>query len=211
MIQPQLDQVIAWATGPERQEEILRAKAEYMATTGEFHEEDRSFEQRMAAFLEYFLFDRPLDGLGEPPVSAFLQAKWADLVPEELPRYQALCQSIHGLFEIRKLGTKNGLRLREILSGNDFEIYERRELVALAKGDILDVRLVPLNDQCWVFSGSFFFHPRDARKAILKEAKRRKKADPETPAQAFAWELARVALKFERYRNVPVENIYKFG
>lgn len=210
MIQPQLDLVIAWAMGPERQEEILRAKAEYMARTGEFHEEDRSFEQRMAAFLEYFLFDRPLDGFEEPPVTAFLREKGGGIDPDELPRFEALTRSVHGLFEIRKLGTKNGLRLRDLISGNDFEVFERRELVALAKGDILDVRLVPWDDDTWIFSGSFFFHPRDARKPILKEAKRRRKADPEACPQAFAWDLARVALKFERYRNVAVENIYKF-
>jgi len=58
VIQPYLDRVIAWATGPERQEEILRAKEQFRQATGEFHEDDRSFEPRMAAFLEYYLFDR---------------------------------------------------------------------------------------------------------------------------------------------------------
>lgn len=210
MIQPQLEKVIAWASGPERQEEILRAKAEYLTRAGEFHEEDRSFEQRMAAFLEYYLFDRPLDGYGEAPVGAYLTANREQIPAEELPRFEALARSVHGVFEIKKLGTKSGLRLRELITGEDYEVFERRELVALARGDVLDARLVPWDEEAWVFSGCFFYHPRDARKAILKEAKRRKKEEPVASPSQFAWDLEKLALKLERYRNVAVENIYKF-
>ncbi|WP_373049066.1 hypothetical protein [Vulgatibacter sp.] len=208
MIQPYLDRVIAWATGPERQEEILRAKEEFRQRTGEFHEDDKSFEPRMAAFLEFFLFDRPLEREGVPPVQAFLDAQRSELPAEDLPRLEALASGLHGIFEIRKLGTKHGLRIREVLSGKDYEIYERRELVGLSKGDILDARIVPWDEESWVFTGAFLYHPAEARKQVLKEAKRRAKADA-SPLE-FAWELARLALKLERYRNVAVEHIYKF-
>lgn len=210
MIQPYLDRVIAWATGPERQEEILRAKEQFRQATGEFHEEDKSFEPRMAAFLEYFLFDRPLEEQGVPPVRAFVDANRAEIAPEDLPYFEALAAGLHGVFEVRKLGTKHGLRIREVLSGQDYEIFERRELVGLNKGEILDARIVRWDDESWVFTGAFLYHPVEARKAVLKEAKRRKKTQPDLSPIAFAWELARLALKMERYRNVAVENIYKF-
>jgi hypothetical protein len=208
VIQPYLDKVIAWATGPERQEEILRAKEEFRQRTGEFHEDDKSFEGRMAAFLEFYLFDRPLEEGGVPPVSAFLQEQGAALASDELPFLEALARSVHAIFEIRKLGTRHGLRIRELLSGTDYEIYERRELVGLHKGDILDARIVRWDDESWVFTGAFLYHPVEARKPVLKEAKRRRKADA-SPLD-FAWDLARLQLKLERYRNVAVENIYKF-
>lgn len=210
MIQPYLDRMTAWATGPDRQDEILRAKEQYRQATGEFHEEDRSFEPRMAAFLEYYLFDRPLEREGVPPVQAFLDANRAELPPEDLPHYEALTQSLHAIFEVRKLGTKHGLRIREVLSGQDYDIYERRELVGLNKGEVLDARIVRWDEESWVFTGAFLYHPVEARKAVLKEAKRRKKQQPDTTPLQFAWELARLALKMERYRNVAVDNIYKF-
>jgi len=64
-----------------------------------------------------------------------------------------------------------------------------------------------------VFSGAFLYHPREARKAILAEVKRLKKAAGKGGAPdvgAFLATLARMAIKLERYRNVRLESIYDF-
>jgi len=204
-----LEKVSAWATEG-REEEILRARAAFFEKSGEAHEEDRSFEARMAAFFEYFLLDRPLDGIGTTPVRAYLERNAASLSPDERDALEACAQSFYAAFEVTKLGTRLGLRVREVVTRTEYDIIERRELVALAKGDILNARVVPWMG-AHVFSGNFIYHPREASKAILREAKRRRKADPDTSPTEFAMELARLALKLERYRNVSVENIYKFG
>ena len=209
MFQQHLDRVIQWSTGPERQEELLRAKAGYFEKAGEVHEDDRSFEARMAAFLEHFLFDRPLDGVGLPPAAAFVAANRDALSPEELAIFDGFTRTLHAVFEVRKLGTKIGLKVREPFSGTDYDVFERRVMVGMEKGDLIDARLVPYEGKL-LFSGAFLYHPREARKAVLKEVKRRKKADPAASPQVFAWELSRLALKMERYRNVAVENIYRF-
>ena len=49
---------------------------------------------------------------------------------------------MHGLFEVRKLG-KGMVRLRELFSGKDFDVTERRHIAGLEKGDILEARLIP--------------------------------------------------------------------
>jgi len=84
--------------------------------------------------------------------------------------------------------------------------------VALGKGDILEARLLPHEGKLH-FSASFVYHPREVRRAILKEAKRLAGAAP--PGQApdgdeFLAQLSRMALRLERYRNVRVESIYDF-
>ncbi|HWV39287.1 MAG TPA: hypothetical protein VN033_12535 [Vulgatibacter sp.] len=210
MIQPQYDKLLAWASAPERQNELLSAKADFFVRTGEAHEEDRSFETRLALFVEYYLFDRNMDGLDLPPAKAFLEQNAAAILPEEEEGFEALGRTIHGVFEVRKLGTRIGLLVRELLSDEAYEVLERRGLVALNKGDILEARLIPV-DGNHVFTGNFLYHPPEARKAILKEAKRRRKVGADAAASRdFAHELARLALKLERYRSVPVENIYRF-
>lgn len=209
MFSQHLEKVSEWATEG-REKEILEARAAYFERIGEAHEEDRSFEARMTSFFEHFLFDRPLDGLEKTPVLAYLERFEASLSPEEREALEALSRSVYATFEVKKLGTRLGLRVRELLSREEYEILERRELVALAKGDILNARVVPWKG-AHVFSGAFIYHPREAAKAILREAKRRRKAGPEASPVDFAMELARMALKLERYRNVAVENIYKFG
>jgi hypothetical protein len=85
-------------------------------------------------------------------------------------------------------------------------------VVALEKGDILEARLLPHEGKLH-FSSSFVYHPREVRRAILKEAKRLTLAAP--PGQApdgdeFLAQLSRMALRLERYRNVRVESIYDF-
>lgn len=210
MFQPQLEKLLAWASGPDRQDELLRAKAVFFERTGEVHEEDRSFEARLALFVEYYLFDRPLDGSDLPPARAFLEHERAAILPEEEAAFAAFGSTVHGVFEVRKLGTRLGLRVRELLSHEEYDVLERRGLVGLNKGDIFEARLLPI-DGNHVFTGSFLYHPAEARKPILKEAKRRRKAERDGSSSLdFAHELARLALKLERYRSVPVENIYKF-
>ena len=208
MFAEHLEKISAWATEG-REDEILEARKAFFEQIGEAHEEDRSFEARMSAFFEHFLFDRPLNGEGKTPVQIYLEHQRAALTPEEEEVLEALSASVYGAFEVRKLGTKLGLRVRELLHREEYEILERRELVALAKGDILNARVVPWKG-AHVFSGAFIYHPREAGKAILREAKKRRKADPTVAPFDFAAELARMALKLERYRNVAVENIYKF-
>lgn len=210
MYQPYLERLIAWSSTPERKDELLRAKAEYFALAGEIFEDDRSFDTRMGAFLEYWLFDRKLEGTDTTPAQAFLAAEGPSLPPDERDAFDGLTRTVHGVFEVRKLVTKTGLKVRELVTGADHEVYERRGLIGLAKGDLLEARLVPWEDKL-LFSGIFLYHPREARKPITKELKRRKKAGELPTPGAFAHELSKMALKFERYRNVSVENIYRFA
>lgn len=210
MFREEIERLAAWASAADGAGEILEAKKDFFAKTGEVHEDDRCFEDRMSAFLEHFLFDRPLQGRGKTPAEAFLEIEGDKLSEAERVTFGALCRSLPAVFEVRKLGTQQGLRIRDILSRQDYEIFERRELVALSKGDIFNARIFPKDDH-HIFASAFIYHPKEARKAILQEAKRRRKAEGAPAALDFSFELARLALKIERYRTVPIENIYRFA
>src|SRR5215469_2100489 len=115
--QPYLDELIAFAGAESRKAELLAAKAEYFRLTGEVFEDDHIFEQRMASFLDYYLFDRR-NAEGKTPAEELL--------------------------EQRKLG-KGSMRLRELHSGKDYDVTERRHVAGLEKGDLLEARLIPLS------------------------------------------------------------------
>jgi hypothetical protein len=91
-------------------------------------------------------------------------------------------------------------------------VVERRAVVALSKGDLLEARLLPHEGKLH-FSSASTYHPREVRKAILKEARRLQDGSgwgrPEI--EEFLAVLSRMALSFERYRNVRVESIYDFA
>jgi hypothetical protein len=206
------ERLLAWASAPERQEALLAARKAWFERFGEPHEEDRSYESRMNALLDFYLFDFRPDGV-DTTLEAFLRAGGGSALPtDELARFRELSGNLHSLFEVRRL--KPGqVRLRDVVTGEDHEVVERRAMAGVTRGDLLEARLVPVSGRLH-FSGAFLYHPPEARKAILAEVKRlRKEAGrrgrPDVPA--LLARLSRMAFKLERYRNVKVESIYDFS
>ena len=206
------ERLLSWATAEPRKDDLLAAKRAHFDRHGEPHEEDRSYEVRLNGMLDHYLYDhRPAGGTGTT-LERFVEAEGASLSPEELAAYRDLGQNVHGLFEVRRI--KEGeVRLRDAFSGKDQDVTERRQVAGLEKGDLLEARLLP-HGGALLFSGAFLYHPREARKAILAEVKKLKKAagkDGEPDVKAFLGLLSRMALKLERYRNVRLESIYDFS
>ncbi len=206
------ERLLSWASAPPREQELLQAKREHFERYGEPHEEDRSYEVRVNGMLDAYLYQHRPGGGPATTVERFVEAEGAALSAEEAAAYRALAQSIHGLFEVRKI--KDGkVRLRDVFTGKDIDVTERRQVAGLDKDDLLEARLLPFEGALF-FSGAFLYHPREARKAILAEVKRMRKAAPkgaELEVQPFLARLSRMALKMERYRNVRLESIYDFS
>jgi hypothetical protein len=55
-----VDQLVAHFTTDEYRDEVLSAKKEFFEQAGIVDEEDHHFESRMAQFLDWFIFTRPL-------------------------------------------------------------------------------------------------------------------------------------------------------
>jgi hypothetical protein len=207
--QPFLDELIAFGSQEERKPDLLAAKAEYLRLTGEVFEDDQLFELRMASFLDYYLYDRVSPVSGKTPAAELYELRLGSAPPEEANAFRCFTETVHGLFEVRKLG-KGLVRLRELHSGKDFDVTERRHMVGLETGDVLEARLIPFAGHL-LFSSAFCFHPRVVVKAIKAEAKRRKKKEPERSPTEMVWECARRAVKAERYKQISVERIYDFS
>lgn len=206
--QPYLDELIAYASQEPRKPDLLAAKAEYFRLTGEIFEDDKVFELRMASFLDYYLCDRVSPLTGKTPAAELYEQRLASSTPEVANAYRSFTETVHGLFEVRKLG-KGLVRLRELFSGKDFDVTERRHVAGLEAGDVIEARLIPFAGHL-LFSAAFCFHPRPVVKAIKAEVKRLKKKEPDKPPRDFVWDCARRALKVERYRQIAVEKLYDF-
>jgi hypothetical protein len=206
--QPYLDQLIAFGSEEPRKADLIEAKAEYFRLTGEVFEDDKIFELRMASFLDYYLYDRVSPLTSKTPAAELYEQRLKTAAPEEANAFRSFTETVHGLFEVRKLG-KGLIRLRELFSGKDFDVTERRNIAGLESGDIIEARLIPFGGHL-LFSAAFCYHPREAVKSIKGEVKRRKKKQPDAPAKELVWDCARRALKVERYRQIAVEKLYDF-
>lgn len=205
------ERLLAWASAAERQPALLAARKTWFEQFGEPHEEDRSYESRMNALLDFYLYDFRPDGV-DSTLESFLRAGGGGLPTDELARFRELGGNVHSLFEVRRL--KPGeVRLRDVVNRQDHDVAERRAMIGVGKGDLFEARLVPVSGRLH-FSGAFLYHPPEARKAILAEAKRLRKTAGrrgKPDVKAFLARLSRMAFKLERYRNVKVESIYDFS
>lgn len=216
MIQLQIEQLLAWAAP--QVDDIVAAKGDYFAQTGgEVHEDDRCYEPRMQAFFNWYLFDRRQGQApdADRPIDRYLREKGAALKGEEKEILLGFTQSRLSLYAYR--GT-NGIfsrpkqghvRVRDAFTGEDFDVAERRQMHGLEVGDLFEARLVPVDGE-FQFATSFTFHPREVIRAIKREIKKRKKAGQPIDARGFCWELEKMALQGERFRNVTIHAIYNF-
>jgi hypothetical protein len=205
------DRLLAWAGADERQPWLLAARREHFAGVGEPNEEDKGFEARMNGLLDHYLYDFRPDGR-DTTLDLFLRDGAGDLTTDERAEMRELGRNLHALVEVKKI-RPGVVEVEDVFTGARHEVVERRALVALAKGDILEARLLPHGGRLH-FSASSIYHPREVRRAILQEVKRRAKAA--APGQRpdvadFLAQLSRMALRLERYRNVRVESIYDFA
>jgi hypothetical protein len=212
MTLPELhERLLSWASADPQDPLLLAARQDHFARYGEPHEEDQSFERRLNGMLEAYLFDwRPAPD-APTALERFLSAQEATLPADEVAAFRALGANRHGLFEVRKMEA-GSVRLRDVFTGEDLEVTERRQLAGLAKGDLLEARLMPFEGKLW-FSGAFLYQPREARSRILAEVKRLKKAAGKhgrPDVASLLAQLSRMAFKLERYRNVRLESIYDF-
>ena len=213
MTLPELhERLLSWASADPQDPLLLAARQDHFARYGEPHEEDQSYERRMNGMLEAYLFDHRPTPEAPTALERFLAAQAASLPAEEAAAFRALGAHRHGLYEVRRIepGT---VRLRDAFTGEEFEVTERRQLAGLAKGDLLEARLMPFDGQLW-FSGAFLYQPREARSHILGEVKRLRKAAGKLgrpDVGGLLARLSRMGFKLERYRNVRLESIYDFS
>jgi hypothetical protein len=205
------EKLLTWATSEKRKEELLSARRDHFDRHGEPHEEDKSFETRMNGMLDYYLYDFRPPGSTETTIEIFMREMGPALTTDELALYRVLAKSIHGLFEVKKIRVGE-IRLRDCFTDVVHDVTERRQMVGLAKGDLLEARLLPIEGKLF-FSGAFLYHPQEVRKLVLNEVKRLRKVAGKgnlPDVESFIATLSRMAFKLERYRNVKVESLYDF-
>jgi len=203
--QPLFDRILAFAAAPRFERELLRARDFYFTQTGEVFDDDRSFEARMTAFLDWFVFDRPLAPFGEPPCRIYARETGA---PEAV-ELRTMARTVHGVFAVRRVRPSR-LRLRELVAGTDCEVAPAAPLEGLRRGDLFEARLVPWRGAL-TCSAAFVFHPSHLRRAVVREARRMRREEPASTGQDLVWTLSRMALRCEHYRAMSRDALYDFA
>jgi hypothetical protein len=203
-----LDELILWATPASAQDDLVAAKKAYFARTGEVFEDDRRLEMRMSGFLEHYTCDRAAPHLQLTPAQARYRQALAQEPPEVAAAWRAFTETAHGLFEVRRLRPAV-VELRRLSDQREYHVTERRQLVGLKAGDVLECRVIPFAGE-FFFSSVWCFHPHEVAKLIRAQVKRLQREGSYDEA-SFVADCAQRALKVERYRQIAVARIYDFA
>jgi hypothetical protein len=185
--------------------EAAAAREEYFALAGRVFEDDGElFEMRLAAFLEWYVLDRPFGGQAASPALSWLEQDGAALGPLERQALAHLAGSHRSLFELESVQAGE-LCVRDLIGGARFRVSERRSTVGFQAGDLLEGRVVA-SAQGALFGKTFLFHPRDARDQVL--ALLEAGAAGGSTREALVFQLSRLHLRWHRQRHIGAARVY---
>ncbi len=199
-----LDAVLARFAAGSWQEEVVRAREEWLDRAGRVYDDERSYEHRLDTFHEWYALQRPLQG-GPAPAARYLAEEAPRLSAEDAAVLRALCRSQWGLWQVIEVDGP-AMALFDLLQGGRFDVALERELPGLETGDLFEARIIGVDGEL-CFTRAFLFHPREATasiEAFLEAARRRGEG-----REAILFRLAQVRLRCDRYRNLAADKVYE--
>ena len=170
MLRETLEQLFEFVAQHIPSEQIMMAKKEYQKTTGEIYEDDKSYNSRMALFLEWYLLDQYEPGTRQTVLENIIEDNSFSWTPDCLESYKDVSKNIQALFEIKKV-RDNSVTVLDLFTDEKYQIEEEDSKLAFRKNDIFQGRIVPHNDK-YFFTGYFCFHPNKTQRYIKGEAKK---------------------------------------
>ena len=170
MLRETLEQLFEFVAQHIPSEQIMMAKKEYQKTTGEIYEDDKSYNSRMALFLEWYLLDQYEPGTRQTVLENMIEDNSFSWTPDRLESYKDVSKNIQALFEIKKV-RDNSVTVLDLFTDEKYQIEEEDSKLAFRKNDIFQGRIVPHNDK-YFFTGYFCFHPNKTQRYIKGEAKK---------------------------------------
>lgn len=201
-----IDRLTLFFTGDRFREDTNAAKKEFFEEAGIMDEENQVFEMRMTQFLEWYLFSRPLAGVGLTPAQYALQLEDFEMTSEERPRFESLAVVRHSLFEFLKI-RGDDIHIRDLLLDKKIVIHNSPIRIGFNRDEIFDGRLIP-DGENYHFSRSFCFHPAEASKYIMSEVKKLRKSDDTLAQETFMLKLMKMRYKYEQYRHLKLDYVY---
>jgi hypothetical protein len=186
-------------------EEVKAAKDEFFNRAGKVAEGSDLFEGQMKAFLDWYLFDRPLNQYDLCPVKMYMFEEGKNLPDEERAIFEGITRSVHSIFEFLKIKGSD-VYVKDMVTGEKYVIEDSEIRDGFSKGDVFEGRLIPSGDR-YVFGESFIFHPLSSKPFIKKQIKQIKYLDDKQRLRLIH-KLSIMKLKTHQYSHIDAKHIY---
>jgi hypothetical protein len=169
MIKDSLEYLIKAVTNAPYSNNLLAARQEYNKYAGDIFDDDKSYENRMSLFLEWYIFDH-IDVVSDKTVLELIINNHKKTPPDILKTISSFVSNIHALFIIKKL-KKNSVRVLNLFNNEEYDVVEPLEKFYFCKNSIFEGRLLS-HENSYYFTGNFCFHPDDSKIFIKHEIKK---------------------------------------
>jgi hypothetical protein len=170
MLKENLEQLFEFIAQHIPAETIMQAKKEYQLTTGEIYEDDKSYNIRMALFLEWYLLDNYIPDTQRTILENIIEENQSTWAQNHLEACRDITNNIQALFEVKKI-RDNSVTVLDLFKDEKYLVNEADSKLVFRKGDIFQGRIVPHQGN-WNFTGYFCFHPSKTQRYIKDEAKK---------------------------------------
>ena len=101
MLKETLEQLFEFVAQHIASEKIMMAKKEYQKTTGEIYEDDKSYNSRMALFLEWYLLDQYEPGTRQTVLENIIEDNSSSWTPDRLESYKDVSTTATAFTQIK--------------------------------------------------------------------------------------------------------------
>ena len=188
-------------------DEVVTARSDFFSLTGKLNETDQSFTNRMNAFLLWFVFDWRCRTTWKSPFEMYREKKCKDS-DENRAFFECLGfeNQIHSLFEKKRISDQEAV-VSDLMTKEKYIIQKPDFLLGSPKGTYFETRIFNLNGS-YRFSNYFIQHPLEVKKDVKKKCRSIQKQ--RESVKPFLILLHYYHTKWERYRNININNIYHF-
>jgi len=169
MIKDSIEYLIKIATNPPYSNNLLAARQEYQKYAGDIFDDDKSYENQMALFLEWYIFDR-IDPAHDQTVLELIINNGKGATTGLVKNINVFISHIHGLFIIKKI-KGHSVKAINLFDNEQYDVVEPSGKLYFSKNSIFEGRLLTYENS-YYFTGNFCFHPEGSKKFIKSEIKK---------------------------------------
>ncbi|MCS6837298.1 MAG: hypothetical protein NZ480_00490 [Bdellovibrionaceae bacterium] len=207
MIQEVYHKALRFFSSDQFDNEFLKSRIYFFQNSHVLDESSPQFFQRNQQFLDWYFFSRPLEKLRLPPshcVFMFPNLRWS---PEEVGVAERLKETVHSLFEIRKISSSS-IQVFDLFDECKLEFRLVQGTEYFIKGQLFDGRYLKLDEGNYLFAGRCF-HPEESYK-FLKKSIEQYKDNPDFNKEKFLLLTLKMRYLYDRHSNARLEHIYSF-
>ena len=200
MIKERIDELVEYISSSGREADVAKVKEEYFRENAGIFGDEESYDMRIGAFLEWYMIDRRIGGKS-------LLEEYAETIDDSEKRegLLSLRDGLHSIFEVTSV-YDDRVYLKDIIGRKKYIVMSPYANKFFKNKNILDCRIFKYDEKRYTMSESYIFHPEKAKKIIVSKLKEAAAMDKIGP---LLNSMANMSIKWERYRNYRVEDIYK--